>query len=425
MTAAIVALIILGVLGYAWIGYPLLLTIFVRPRPDYGVEETGFSTGQSGPGSSAAKDCRPPERGECAPHSSLPRVAILFSAYNEEAHIATRLRNLLELNYPRDRVTILVGVDGQEDRTAELAREVAAENCGVRVLAFPERRGKVSVLKDLVLQAGAEEDAPPILVFTDANTEFQADALTRLTAPFTDPRVGGVCGRLIFVRAEEHPSAGTANPLSEGFYWQWETGLKIRESRLDSCLGANGAIFAIRRELFWREIPGNTIVDDFVIGMKVRERGYRMLYEQRAVAWEALPLTRSEWTRRVRIGAGAFQALHFCRRALLPRYRGFAWVFFSHKVLRWFTPHLLLVLLLAAAALAAGVAGPIAGWMAGMVLLALALISIPATVFGGRGERRGLLHLVSHFWTMQAAMLMGFFRFCRGDLKGTWERTPR
>jgi hypothetical protein len=227
-------------------------------------------------------------------------------------------------------------------------------------------------------------------------------------------------------------SAGTGG-TDESSYWNLETRLKGAESALDSCLGANGAIYAIRAGLFPAHFPDNTIIDDFVIGMKVREQGQRLVYEPAAVATEELPATvEAEWRRRVRIGAGAYQALALCWRCLLPRYGVFAWMFWSHKVLRWFTPHLLVagggllsclvVRLLSqdAEAPPSSASQQLSNLTTGFLLL-LALVS---AVWLSKRGRKGL-KLLGYFLTMQAALFAGFLRFCKGNLRGTWQRTER
>jgi len=201
------------------------------------------------------------------------------------------------------------------------------------------------------------------------------------------------------------------------------------ESALDSCLGANGAIYAVRSELCWREVPDNTIVDDFVIGMKVRESGSRMIYEPAAVAEEEFPAVTDEWRRRVRIGMGDYQALSLCRKCLGPRYGAFAWMFWSHKVLRWFMPHIML-LLIGASMLLVFQYGPSvcsrlpAAVIAGTALLiACSVVGLLPCLPGGPVSR--FFRMCDHFVTMNCALLAGFFRFLAGDVKGYWERTPR
>jgi cellulose synthase/poly-beta-1,6-N-acetylglucosamine synthase-like glycosyltransferase len=362
---------------------------------------------------------RPAERVLPLPRETCPPAAVLFAACNEERHIAARLRNLVDLDYPAERLHVHVGVDGLGDRTASIAREWAGRHPNIHVHAWDRRRGKTAVLKDLV--AACRED---VLVLTDANTAFDTDALRILAAALCDPRVGGVCGRLML-------EAAAGGRTDEGVYWRWESSLKHRESRLDSCLGANGAIYAVRRHLFWRDIPDNTVIDDFVIGMKIREQGRRMVYEPAAVAHEELPPTvGDEWRRRVRIGAGDYQALSLCRRCLSPVFGRFAWMFWSHKVLRWVTPHLLLLLAAVSACRAAGMAGPVAlaSWRLVPALLVPALVLLGlagrAAGSGAAGVLRWL-RLCDYFLTMQAALFVGFLRFCRGDLEGRWARSAR
>jgi cellulose synthase/poly-beta-1,6-N-acetylglucosamine synthase-like glycosyltransferase len=370
---------------------------------------------------------RQPRRAPCRdPEAALPSVTILFSAHNEEKVIGERLENLLSLSYPRDRTTIFVGVDGCDDQTERIVREFAGAHGNIRVFVATRRRGKIGMLKDMVEQAAGE-----ILVFTDANTMFAPEAVRIMTAHFADPCVGGVCGRLVL-------KSVAGGQTAESNYWTWESLLKERESRMASCLGANGAIYAIRRQLFWRDIPPNTIIDDFVVGLKVCEQGYRLVYEPEAIALEDLPATlEDEWHRRVRIGAGDFQALWLCRRCLLPRQGKLAFFLLSHKVLRWFTPHLLLVALGTSLYLVGrelwGAAAPRPAAFGGLlgVLGLVVAVAFAGLALIGRALRRSdsrlgaSLHFFDYFMTMQAALFCGFLRFCRGNLSGVWRRTRR
>jgi cellulose synthase/poly-beta-1,6-N-acetylglucosamine synthase-like glycosyltransferase len=228
-----------------------------------------------------------------------------------------------------------------------------------------------------------------------------------------------VCGRLVF--------EGGASAGRELDYWARENEWKSAESRADSCLGANGAIYAIRRELFWTGFPSDTVIDDFVIGMKVREQGRRMVYWGRAVAWEETPPGwAQEFRRRIRIGSGAFQAMGLCRRCLSPRYGRFAVMFAFHKVARWLTP--LLILTLAGVAMVQAILWG-RGWVNGLILYGTAGGLILAAV-GGWARLRGIRRLTAiqawaYFCLVQAAFLCGFFRFIKGGLSGSWERTER
>lgn len=402
-------------LAYAWVLYPALIGVVGRRRP--------------GPAATGA--AREPD--------GVPHVSVLIAAHNEEPHIGARIRNLTDGHWPSEAIDIWIGSDGSTDRTVEAAREAGSGNPRVHVVAYADRRGKTAVLKDLAV-ASAEgmsegERKADILLFTDANTFFAPNAVRALVESFADAGVGGACGRLVFTQQTEDPkSAGRGEEKrgrEETGYWDWENRMKRGESRLDSCLGANGAIYALRRDLFWDAIPANTIVDDFVIGMKVREQGKRMVYVEGAVAREPLPPSDSdEWRRRVRIGAGVFQALALCRHCLLLRYGRFAWMFWSHKVLRWFTPHLLILLIVMSwfVLIARVVEG--GGWSVGLVVGGVAqalLLAAPVGILAAkwRGRAAGALRLAWYFVYIQAAMLVGFLRFCRGGLSGAWERTRR
>lgn len=444
------AIVVIGLLAYTWLVYPAWVLWLGKRR-----RGTSFPVGATSPSTWRQED------GDVRPamgagDAGLPHVAILFSAHNEEAVIEQRLANLAAVDYPADRMHIHLGVDGGTDRTAMLAQAWASSHPNVTVIAAEQNHGKMAMLKRLVVLTGSGvggrgsdetpnaqhstpnaeagrrfpstlDPRPSILVFTDANTMFEPDALRRLVAPFADPAVGGVCGRLVL----EHGAAGKTD---ERAYWDAESRLKEAESRIDSCLGANGAIYAIRAGLFPGDSPDNTIVDDFVIGMKVREGGRRMAFEPRAVAREELPpAVKDEWRRRVRIGAGAYQALVLCRRCLEPRFGFFAWAFWSHKVLRWFTPHLLML-----ATILAGVIGWVHGSgfrvqgrsmnglgvaVAGITVLGAILLWVSAVRPAARLSK--IIRLAGYFLAMQAALLVGFMRFCRGGLRGTWERTGR
>ncbi len=341
---------------------------------------------------------------EVEPILFFPTVSILLSAYNEEKHIENRIRNLIELDYPQNKISICIGIDGSTDRTAEIAKNWVSKIQGLKVYAFSQRRGKMAVLKELV-----EQNRSEILVFTDANTAFKPDALKKLVIHFQDPSVGGVCGRLLLLGEKE-----------ESFYWRMENHLKRMESSLDSCLGANGAIYAIRRDLFWSGIPDNTIVDDFVIGMKVREQRKRVLYETEAIAEEELPATPDEWARRIRIGAGDYQALMLCRKCLLPSYKKFAWMFWSHKVFRWFTPQIFLMLLVCSFALLIyyyfwgnlhlypfEMMARFGSCLMIAILLCALIGRLLKNVSFSTGKILRLLRLCDHFFTMQVSTSFG------------------
>lgn len=336
-----------------------------------------------------------------------PAVSIVIAAYNEEGVIAATLERCLASDYPAELLEVVVGLDGCTDGTAEVCRRFAARN--VRVLVFADRRGKTRVLDECVRRAKGD-----VLVLTDANTLLQPDAVRQIMRHFPDERIGAVCGELRLRTAQ-----GT--PADEGAYWHYEVVLKMLESRVDSVLGANGALYAVRRELF-PQLPRDYVTDDFVIPMKVRTAGRRVIYDPEAVATEpAVSGSADEFRRRMRIGAGNWQALGACWPLLLP-WKGFvSFAFWSHKVLRWFTPFLLV------AALAASLFT--SDHPFGLALLAGQLLFYGTAATGGLlcaiGLPAGPLRLAWYFVLLNVALGVGMVKGMAGAQKAAWQRTAR
>lgn len=336
----------------------------------------------------------------------LPRVAIVVSAYNEERHVAELIANLLALEYPQP-LTLYIGSDGSSDRTAAILDAHASAR--VRAFIFSRNRGKASVLNDLV--AASSE---PVIVFTDANTRLEADALLRLAQHFEDPDVGAVCGELSLRPDGDGNSA-------DGIYWRIERALKSSEGTLGALLGANGGIYAIRRECFVPIAP-DTLIDDFCIAMTASLSGKSLQYEPSARAHESTPTQlHDEFTRRVRIGIGNYQAFFRHPEYLLRTNPMRSFAYLSHKVLRWFTPHLMLLALVSNALL---LSFPlyrllfwtqIAGYGVGLMLFLVAdRISTPKA-----------LRLPVFLLAMNVAFGFGFWRFVTGRYSGSWRRTAR
>ena len=337
----------------------------------------------------------------------LPSVSVLIAAYNEAECIGRRIENLLAQDYPPDKLEILVGSDASSDETDAIVQRYAAR--GVR-LSRGERCGKAGVLSRLLGLARGD-----VLVMTDANTEFERDAVRLLVQPLRDEGTGLVCGRLRL-----HSPDGA--PEVEGAYWKLESLLKLYESRRGCVMGANGGIYAVRKELF-APLPPGTVVDDFVAALRVLEAGYEVRYAPEAVAHEeAAPDHSNEYRRRVRIAAGCFRALSQHRTLMAPRHGFTAFALWSHKILRWFVPHAMVVALLANLFLAPGSQLYSALLIAQCVAYALAALSLL-----GMSPRR--LHAVAdaaaHFVEMNAALLVGFFKYSRGTQGQTWTRTDR
>ncbi len=261
---------------------------------------------------------------------STRSISILISAFNEERTIEERVRGFLSIDYPS--FEIIVGVDGTSDRTTEFLNRI--EDPRLKVVPFEKNRGKVWVLNDLQKLATGT-----ILMFTDANTRLQAGALRKIEHHFANEKVGGVCGR-----QEILPPEDPGGLKLESEYWAFEGWLKKLEGDQGMTLGGNGAVYAVRRELFVPFATHARIADDFVLPLKIIEQGYYFVYEPEALAIEQSGDLRGEFRRKVRIGAAVMATLGTIKSLLNPL-RGFAaYSLWSHKIIRWGVPFLLFVL---------------------------------------------------------------------------------
>jgi cellulose synthase/poly-beta-1,6-N-acetylglucosamine synthase-like glycosyltransferase len=249
-------------------------------------------------------------------------VSLVIPAHNEEKVIAERIENAIGLDYPRDRLEIVVASDGSTDRTNDIVNGYIDE--GVRLMTYPERRGKSATLNATVPRARGT-----IVVFTDANTSYKRDALRQLTRNFAQGDVGCVCGVLKLTNA---PESLTSRGL--GLYVAYETLLKALEARVGSLLFAYGAIYAIRKDLFTPVDPG--MADDFAIPLSIALRGQKVVHEPRAVAFERSASEPSEeFARTVRMVTRDSVALFMFLGPALRQAPLIAWQLVSHKLLRW------------------------------------------------------------------------------------------
>jgi poly-beta-1,6-N-acetyl-D-glucosamine synthase len=292
-----------AVITYTHLGYWLLLQVFRMPRSS----------------------------GRPVAEMDLPSVTLIIPAYNEELVLQRKLENSLALEYPEDRFEILVVSDGSSDCTVSIARGFAHR--GVRLLAFQERRGKMSVVNAAVQIAGGD-----VLCLCDANVMFRPDALRRLVENLADPRVGAASGDVQLASQESNFGHG------ESVYYRMERMLQHAESHVGSMIGVDGGLYVMRRELY-RPLPADTILDDFVTTMRVIRQGKRVVFDPRAVASEnATPTAWQECLRRVRVAAGAVQSLKRCEWPALSQPIEL-WQYVSHKLLRWMGPAFFTVLL--------------------------------------------------------------------------------
>jgi cellulose synthase/poly-beta-1,6-N-acetylglucosamine synthase-like glycosyltransferase len=369
--------------GFAYVGYPLLLVLASRVW---------------------GRRLEPPTVRD----ADLPSVTLLIVANNEEEMIAARLENALAVDYPRDRLEIVVASDGSTDQTDAIVRTFAAR--GVRLDTLVQRRGKAATLNRVIPTLTSD-----VLVLSDANTFTRPDAVRKLARWFVDASVGVVCGKLILV---DHATGHNV----DGLYWRIETALKAREAQLGALIGSNGAIYALRRAML-APIPDDTIVDDLVLSLRARlATGCRVLFDGEAIAVEETPPhVATEFRRRVRIGTGGFQAIVLLWRLLDPRRGWIALSFFSHKVLRWVCPFFLVTLFAANVPLAPYTFyGPV-------LLLQVAFHMMAAFSLRPDVWRRlpRVFRLAMMFDIMNLALLVGFWRWLQGGHSGVWQRTDR
>ncbi len=349
-------------------------------------------------------------QGQKANNGRLPFVSMLIAAHNEEEVIAAKIKNCGALEYPEDKLEIIIGSDGSTDRTNAIIAEQASPR--IQLMDFTERRGKASVLNRIAPRARGE-----VLIFSDANTMYREDALRRLVSHFSEARVGGVCGRLVLLNPN-----GKLQAEGERFYWSYENFLKNLEGKIRTVIGANGAIYAIRKELF-RALPNDTVVmDDFLIPLGVVERGYDMVYDKEAVSFEfTAPDLKSEFKRKVRIGAANFHGLREIFPLLHPAKGFIAFALWSHKIIRWLVPFLLIILFIANVMLLHKPLYQIL--FAGQILFYLtALLAYLLEKFR---IHLPLLIYPYYFVVVNSALLLGFFKFLTKSQRPAWVRVER
>lgn len=333
-----------------------------------------------------------------------PSLTLVISAFNEEASIREKLDNTLQLDYPMQRLQVLVVSDASDDRTDDIVREYAAR--GVTLLRMPDRGGKT-----VGLNAALREATGDVVVFSDANAMYRRDALRRLAAPFADPAVGAVVGESTYHDSE------TASEASESLYWKYETAIKRLESETGSVVGGDGAIYAIRRALY---VPMRAdALSDFVNPLQIVKSGNRCLYEPTAQSVEkAAEGFDREFRRKVRIVNRAWRAMLSMPELLNPfRYGFFAVKLISHKLLRWLAPLFLLLLLLSSAVLAGR--SPLYAW-ALAAQLAFYALALAGHLLRQREHMPRLLSVPYYFSMVNIASARGILDAFKGETYTTW-----
>lgn len=393
LTLKIIFWLLLFIVFYAYVGYGILLYILVKIKRI------------SGPSGSVSHN---PEY--------EPDVTLFIAAYNEKAFVAEKIKNSRELDYPAEKLHIVWVTDGSDDGTPEELKKYD----GVTVHHLPQRNGKIGAMN-----RGMKFVTTPVVVFCDANTMLGRESIRRIVTLFSNPKVGCVSGEKRIFSKEKDAAAGAG----EGLYWKYESTLKKWDAELYSVVGAAGELFAIRTELY-REVERDTILDDFIISLRVAQEGYTIQYDPEAYAIEtASANVKEELKRKIRISAGGIQSVVRLRSLLnVFKYGTLSFQYISHRVLRWTLAPLALLLLIAAGLILALNEG-ITGFGMYSVLFWLQILFYLSALLGWYLENRSirvkLLFVPYYFFIMNLSVFLGLKRYLKGSQSVNWERAKR
>ncbi len=377
--------VFIALLFYTYLGYPPLLIFWNKLKPNQ-ISEHPVS-------------------------NVLPKIDLVIAAYNEERVIREKIENSMQLDYPKELINIWIVSDGSSDRTNDIVKEFTKSEKNVHLLEFP-RTGKSGVInKAMAIIKG------DIIVFSDANTEYEPMAIKRLIYHFSNNEVGCVCGRLIY----RNPNTVISGE-GESLYWRFETALKMLESKIGYIAGANGAIYAIRQSLF-KPLPSNTINDDFTISMNIVLKGYKSLYEANAIAYEDVaPDMESEFRRHVRDGAGHYIAIGHLLGLLNPFLGIRSLIYWSHRILRWSAPFILIVVFFINLFLVSSYMY-LALLLLQILFYGLAILGLASVKL--RTKMPFFMYIPFYFCNLNAALFFGFLKAITGNQKTTWQSTTR
>ncbi|KAA6431521.1 glycosyltransferase family 2 protein [Dyadobacter flavalbus] len=342
----------------------------------------------------------------------FPTLTLVIAAYNEESIIEEKIRNTLELSYPQGKLKLLFITDGSSDRTPDLIARYGQ----IQLMHTPVRSGKIQAIHRAMHEVDSE-----VVVFTDANTFLNKDALLLIARHYADPKVGAVSGeKRVMQEAMADATAG------EGFYWKYESTLKKWDSELYSVVGAAGELFSVRRSLY-KEVQSDTILDDFMISMLIAQQGYRIIYEPEAYASElSSDNIKEELKRKIRIAAGGIQSILRLEKLFNPfHYPVLTFQYISHRVLRWtVTPFLMLLALI----LNIVIVIRTGEWLYTAILIAQLLfytLSFAGWVLEKRRIKIKALFVPYYFCVMNYAVLAGIRRYIAGSQSAVWDKAKR
>jgi biofilm PGA synthesis N-glycosyltransferase PgaC len=371
------------VLIYTYLGYPVLIALLARLKP---------------------------QKIRGGKNSELPKVSLIVAAHNEEKVIREKITNSLAIDYPEGLLSVVIVSDGSIDRTNEIINEFASRS-GIQFIHYQPRRGKAHALN-----LGVANSESEVVVFSDANIWYEPDSIRMLVRNFRDASVGCVCGKVLLKRPK-----GSTEPLGEGAYMKYERFIHQNESRFHTMIGTDGAMYAIRRELF-RPIPEDVIVDDFITAMRCLEKNHRIVYEPKAIGYEeAASSVGQEFKRKVRMIAGGFQAVRILGNVLNPLKHPIVFFqFVSHKLLRWLGPIFVVTLFLSNLILVKNTLYQVTFGLQ----LAFHISALAATIWKSLRERV-LFYFPYYFCSLNLAAGIGLKRFILKEQSVKWEKIRR
>jgi cellulose synthase/poly-beta-1,6-N-acetylglucosamine synthase-like glycosyltransferase len=384
----------LFIVFYTYIGYGILLFFIVRIRRllklNHHKQEEAFE---------------------------LPVITLLVAAYNEKDYVDLKIQNSKELNYPKDKLQLIWVTDGSDDGTPD----ILAKYPEVIVLHEPARNGKIAAMNRAVKKVKS-----PIIVFSDANTMLGPESIMLIAGMFRNPKVGCVSGEKRIRQKESEAAAGAG----EGIYWKYESTLKKWDAEWYSVVGAAGELFAVRTELY-QDVETDTLLDDFIISLRIAMQGYTIQYNPEAYASEtASASVKEELKRKIRISAGGIQSIVRLRKLLnIFKYGRLSFQYFSHRVLRWsLAPLSLFFILIFNSLLAFEELNSNNPGFYTMLFIAQVLFYLSALLgwfLENRHVRIKLLFVPYYFFIMNYSVYMGFFRYIKKTQSVNWERAKR
>lgn len=346
-----------------------------------------------------------------------PNVCLFVTAFNEKDYVRQKVENSFSLNYPKEKIQYLWITDGSDDGTPELLKAYPM----IEVHHLRERRGKMHAMN-----RGVKFVKAPIIIFSDTNTVLGTQSIREIVAKFSNPKTGCVAGEKRIVEKDADAAAGAG----EGLYWKLESRIKNMDAELNSAVGAVGELFAIRTELF-EDVETDTLLDDFVISLRIAKKGYRIAYTPNAYAEETASLNvKEELKRKIRIAAGGVQTLFRLKSLLNPfRFGVLTWQYISHKVLRWTLAPISLFLVFPVNLFIVEQQNSWAQpnfytWFLYLQFLCYLLAAV-GWHFENKKLRFKMLFVPYYFVAINYASIRGMFRYFKGKQSVNWEKSKR